>query len=69
VSQGPFGIARLAAADQGFAQTIKNHRQSALGTGSVWLSLEQALHDGLGGLKVAEGFGKCGVFECVVRPG
>ena len=37
-----------------------------MGAGSVWLRLEQALRDGLGGLEVAEGFGKCGVIECVI---
>jgi hypothetical protein len=37
-----------------------------LGTGSVWLGLEQALYDGLGGLEVAVSSGKCGVIKCVI---
>jgi hypothetical protein len=57
VSQGLFGVARLAATSQKVAQLVETHRQIALGAGSVWLSLEQALYDGLGGLKVAAGSG------------
>jgi hypothetical protein len=59
----------LASTSQKVAEPVQAHRHVALGAGSVWLSLEQALYDGLGGLEVAEGFGKCGVIKCVIALG